>query len=198
MEDGRQVVNPLVEVLGEELANAVQAKLPEGKPFRLVEDGTFIPKSRFDEVNNRYKETQSALQERDSKIAELTQKASSVEELRLALDKTEQNYKTRISEIENTYQTRERELVIDTALNKANARNPKAVKSLLDFTKIQVENGQVNGLNEQLTELMKTDGYLFDAGVPLKAGNTSGGNNIIGNDPFDEQMRKAMKLPPKK
>jgi chromosome segregation ATPase len=169
------IKSQLVELVGEDVATQVVSKLPEGKSFHLLEEGSFIPKSRFDEVNTRYKDAQTALQERDSKLAELTKNATSIDELKQALVKTENDYQTKIKELETTYTTRERDMLIDSALTKSNARNPKAVRSLLDMNKVAVENGQIKGLDEQLTELLKTDDYLFNTGTsqPFKAGNPS-------------------------
>ena len=51
---------------------------------------------------------------------------------------------------------------IDTALTAAGAKNVKAVKPFIDTTKVKLgEDGKLTGLDEQLKEVQKTEGYLF-------------------------------------
>lgn len=59
-------------------------------------------------------------------------------------------------------QTRFQYNAIDTALTAAGAKNVKAVKPFIDTTKIKLgEDGKLTGLDEQLKEVQKTEGYLF-------------------------------------
>ena len=56
---------------------------------------------------------------------------------------------------------------IDLGLTKANVRNLKAVKSLLNMESIvEDEKGEYTGLTEQLDALKESDGYLFNASEP--------------------------------
>lgn len=51
---------------------------------------------------------------------------------------------------------------VNTALAAVGAKNTKAVKALLDMTKVKLgEDGELNGLDEQLELVQKTDSYLF-------------------------------------
>ena len=50
---------------------------------------------------------------------------------------------------------------VDAAILKSGGRNPQAIRSLLDMESITLDDeGKVTGLD--LTELKRTDGYLFD------------------------------------
>lgn len=52
---------------------------------------------------------------------------------------------------------------VDAALAKAGARNSKAVKALLDLGSVKLDDdGSLMGISEQLNDLRKSDGYLFD------------------------------------
>lgn len=54
---------------------------------------------------------------------------------------------------------------IDQSLSKANARNNKAIKGLLNMDEIKLDDdGNLTGLDEQIKSLQKSDSYLFDAG----------------------------------
>jgi len=53
---------------------------------------------------------------------------------------------------------------IDGALTAAGAKNNKAARALLDLSKVQLgEDGKLQGWQEQLEALQKSDGYLFAA-----------------------------------
>src|SRR5699024_5716531 len=60
-------------------------------------------------------------------------------------------------------QQKEYDFALTEALRDAKAKNPKAVKALLDSEAIKFENGQLVGLNEQLDALKQSDDYLFIA-----------------------------------
>ncbi|BDZ30621.1 phage scaffolding protein [Lactiplantibacillus sp. WILCCON 0030] len=54
---------------------------------------------------------------------------------------------------------------LDSALTDAKARNPKAVRGLLDMDKVKLtDDGKLDGFGEQLDALKKSDAYLFDEG----------------------------------
>ena len=51
---------------------------------------------------------------------------------------------------------------IDAALTAAGAKNTKAVRALLDTTKVKMgDDGKLTGWDEQLTAVKKSDAYLF-------------------------------------
>ncbi len=54
---------------------------------------------------------------------------------------------------------------LNTALTGAKVRNPKAIKGLLDMYKVKLtDDGKLEGVDDQLAALKKSDGYLFDEG----------------------------------
>ena len=51
---------------------------------------------------------------------------------------------------------------LDVAIAKSNPKNAKALKALLEIKNIKLEDGKLTGLEDQLTALKESDGYLFD------------------------------------
>lgn len=52
---------------------------------------------------------------------------------------------------------------VELALSGANAKNTKAVRALLDMSKVTMgEDGKLSGLDEQLSELKKSADYMFN------------------------------------
>lgn len=70
------------------------------------------------------------------------------------------------------------EMALDTAMEKAGARNSRAVMALIDREQISVKDGVVSGVGEQLEALKQSDPYLFadNGGKPYFGAPSSGGN----------------------
>lgn len=156
----------LKKLLGEDLYKQVQEKLGTEKKY-FFDEGEFIPKGRFDEVNNQNKELKTSLAERDTQLADLGEKAKGNEELTNKINELTEANKKIATDYETKIASREREYVIEGELSKIGAKNLKAVKALLDGEKIVVKDGQIAGLNEQIDALKKSDAYLFAETQPV-------------------------------
>ncbi len=85
---------------------------------------------------------------------------------------------------------------LDAALLRAGVRNPRAVRALLDESKLSMENDTICGLAPQLEALRVSDGYLFQAPVN---GSDEGGYVCTGrmhgaqeSAQFDKFLTAAM------
>ena len=164
----------LKELLGEELFNQVKEKLGDKKVF--VDDGNYIPKQRFDEVNNEKKELQQQLKERDSQLEELKKQAQDSQELQNKISELQQTN----DEVKNQYEQKMKEqkfnFALEQELMKAQAKNVKAAKALVDTEKISIDdNGNLIGFEEQLKQVKEENDYLF-------------GPELKGNRPDDTQQ----------
>lgn len=106
------------------------------------------------------------LDERDSQLKELATKAKGNEQLQATIDELKKSAK----EAEITYQTelaqQQKSFAIDKALTTAGALNNKAVSALLDLDKVDVKDGKLTGLDEQLAALKESDAFLFRTKEP--------------------------------
>lgn len=138
--------------------------LDEETADKVIEGfGKMIPKSRFDDKNEEVKELKEQLQQRDTQLTELQAKASGHEELQAQITALQQQNEQAQAEYQQQLQQKEFDFALTEALRDAKAKNPKAVKALLDSESIKYENGQLIGLSEQLEKLKKSDDYLFVA-----------------------------------
>jgi len=152
----------LKELLGEDLYNQVIAKLGDKHKIAVVSDGNWIPKDKFNEVNEAKKQAEEALKERDKQLADLKKAAEGNEELKKQIEQLQIENKTK----EQEYQTKLRDMAVTTAIKLAVAgqvHDPDLVAGLLDKSKIEVdENGNIKaGLDDQLKALRESKVFLF-------------------------------------
>ena len=167
----------------------------------MAENGRDVEKAKGDLATEKQKVTdlQTQLNEANGKIATLETQASDTTALnetiaQLKTDKTnlENELNTKVSQIQKTY-------AIENGVRDAKARNLKAVMAQLDMEKITYENGELNGLTEQL-EALKTgedtsflfgDAQVAPAGTHVATPPVSGGTPPTSKS-FAEAVSKAL------
>lgn len=190
----------LKELLGEELYEQVQEKIEEQDDDvkLIVNDGSFIPRDRLNSKNEEIEALKEQLEERDKQIEQLKEDSQTSDELQQKIeDLQEKNQETR-EELEAKLQQQQLDSEVEKSLLKAKARNPKAVKALLDFESVELDEDGVKGLNDQLEDLKENEPYLFEqeeeksskAGEDIRPDYDSGG----GSDATQERLRKMMGL----
>lgn len=138
----------------------------------------WIPKSRFDEVNNEMKKYRDTVTERDKQLDEL-KKASGdadalkkqIEELQGSNKKADEAYKAELHRLKV-------EMAVDKALGEARCKNIKATKSLLDLTNADFnDDGTVKGLKKQIEGLLADESskFLFDVQQETTITKVAGG-----------------------
>ena len=53
------------------------------------------------------------------------------------------------------------DFAVDKSLMSSKAKNPKAVKALLDLNNVEFDGDKIKGLEEQVKNIKKSDSYLF-------------------------------------
>ncbi|MFS8534850.1 MAG: phage scaffolding protein [Limnochordales bacterium] len=141
----------------------------------------WVPKARFDEVNEARKAAEAALQERDRQLAELKKAAGDSEALKKQIEELQEANKKATQE----YEAKLNELRIATAVKLAvagDAHDPDIVLHLLDRSKIVLnEDGSIKaGLDEQLKTLRETKPFLFKqqegSGLQIKGAKPADGS----------------------
>ena len=148
----------------------------------------YIPKARFDEVNNEKKKLELNLRDRDSQLEDLKNSTGDVEALKKQIETLQAENKTKDEEHAAEVKQLKVDAAVDAALASAKAKNATAVKALLkDLDKAELqEDGTIKGLSEQIEALQKSDDYLFEAkeskkmkgAKPGEAGNEDGDKGV--------------------
>ena len=113
------------------------------------------------------------------------------------------DYKTKYDELETKYNSDINALKVDnfvnTTLMGAKVKNLNIVKNALDMSKIELKDGQISGLNEQIDALKETDAYLFGdetKPAPLPNSNDVGLGSGKASKPIDGVEAEFLKRNP--
>jgi hypothetical protein len=158
-----------------------KAGIEEGKVDGVIADINkelpkhFIPKDKYNEVAEAKKKLEADLQGRDAQLEQLKSAAGNSEELKKQIEQLQADNKKASEEWQAKVAQMQLDFAIEKALAAAKAKNPKAVKALLDLEKVKLDGEQLLGLDDQLKELQKSDAYLFG-----ESGKVGSGTNPPG------------------
>lgn len=117
----------------------------------------FIPKSRFDEVNNTKKQLEKDLKDRDVQLENLKNSSGDVETMKQTIENLQRDNKVAKDNFEAELAKFKLESAIDTTLLGSNVINSRAVKALLDMDKIKLDGDVLIGINEQIEALKNAE-----------------------------------------
>lgn len=132
---------------------------------------SYVPKTQLDEKNAELETLKKSVKEHEKQLEELKKTAGNNEELtkQIAQLQAQNAEQKKAHEVEMNQLRLDN--AISTALTTAGAKNMKAVRSLIDDSKLKLgEDGKVAGLDDQIAALQKSDAYMFhDKTVKFKS-----------------------------
>ncbi|AUM88301.1 phage scaffolding protein [Clostridium botulinum] len=168
------------DIIGEEAFNALsedKRKELDKKDFEDVSSGSFISKTRFDQVNEQAKEYKKQVGERDKQINNLKEEYKDVDGLKEKVEQLELDNKTQ----KETYEKQLLDIAFNNALEKGlgafSIKDKKLIMTLIDKDKLKVDGDNVIGLKEQIEPLKTSHEYLFDKEIKGTGSFVTGGNN---------------------
>lgn len=150
----------LKKLLGDELYNQLMEKLGDKKVV-IFNEGDMLSKEEVANIIEENKQYKTQLEERDLQFKELKVNAIGNEQLISKITELENLNKATKEEYEAKIITIKKDTAIDLKLKDEKAKNTKAVKALLDLTKVTLDGEKLIGLDEQVKSLKETDSYLF-------------------------------------
>ena len=134
--------------------------------------------SKTEELKKANESLQSQIAERDKDLKTLKKQAGDNEELTDQFKELQSKYKQDTENLSKELQQTKLNSAVDSALGKAKVRNSKAAKALLNLDEVKLnEKGEVEGLDDQISSLQKSDSYLFDQGNKEPYQPQGGGGN---------------------
>lgn len=143
----------------------VQMGLTEELAQKVIDevvDGNFIPKSRFNEVNEENKALKQSVADRDKQLEDLKKSSGDNAELKKQIETLQQQNADQKKAHDAEMAQLKLDNAVEAALAAAGAKNAKAVKACIDMTNVKLgEDGKLTGWDEQLTAIQKSDPYMF-------------------------------------
>ena len=146
----------------------------------------FIPKARFDEVNETKKELEQQIQERDNQLKELQKKAKGNEELEKRIQELQEANKA----TKEQYEAKIKDMTITAAIQSklTDAKYPDLLLTKFDRSKLSIaEDGTVLGIDEQLTALKEQYKDLFKPDLKGREPNNIGGTPPGVKNPWSKE-----------
>jgi len=146
----------------------------------------FIPKARFDEVNETKKELEQQIQGRDNQLKELQKKAKGNEELEKRIQELQEANKA----TKEQYEAKIRDMTINAAIQSklTDAKYPDLLLTKFDRSKLSIaEDGTVLGVDEQLAVLKEQYKDLFKPDVKGKEPVNIGGGTPSIKNPWSKE-----------
>lgn len=151
----------------------------------------FIPKTRFDEVNNEKKKLELDLRDRDGQLETLKNSTGDVEAMKQQIATLQADNKAKDETHAAEIKKMKVDAAVEAALTSSGAINAKAVVPFLkdlDKAELADDDGTVKGLAEQIEALTKADDtkFLFTAkkqtqvkgAKPGESGNEEGDHGV--------------------
>ena len=156
--------------ISEELAaKAEKASLEELKGY--------VEKAKHDEVVEENKALKASVSDRDKQLETLKASAGDNEELKKQIE----DMKKQNADQEKAHKAEMAQLrldnAIDAALTAAGAKNGKAVKALIDVSKVKLgEDGKLSGWDDQIKAIQKSDAFMCQWEARTISGASSRGH----------------------
>lgn len=143
----------------------IEMGLTEDQAKKVMDsiDGDFVTKTRFNEINEENKTLKKSVSDRDKQLEDLKKSSGDNATLQQQIsDLQKQNADQQKAHDDELAQLKF-DNAVEMALNGAKAKNIKAVRAMLDDSKMKMgEDGKLSGFDEQIEALKKSDPYMFD------------------------------------
>jgi len=147
-----------------------------------------------DGLQSQIDDYKEQIKQRDEQLDTLSKQAKDNEELAAEIERLKEENKTTADEFQEKLNKQAFDFALERALNKAGAKNEKAVKALLDVESIKLDGDTLLGLDDQLKGLKESDEYLFQQEEEKKPKIVNEGNPKGGagkeEDPFSKILAK--------
>ena len=163
----------LKNALGEELFGQVTAAIDaynaaeehKDTPIKLADlsGGGYVSKDKHAALEA---ETAGYKQQLDTLTAQLQtiKDAKTADpDTKAALEALQQKYDADTKTLQEQIGKAQFDGLLGAALAGSRARSVKALRGMLDMEKLKVEDGKLTGFDEQLADIRKSDGYLFES-----------------------------------
>ncbi|EKQ52761.1 MULTISPECIES: phage scaffolding protein [unclassified Clostridium] len=174
----------LKEIIGEELFKMLpeeKQKEFENKDYEDISNGPFIPKQRFDKVNEESKTYKKQAMEREQQILELKNQYGDIENLKSKIIELENESRNQKESYEKELENINFNNLLEKNLDAFNVKDKTLIMTLLNKEALKVDGENILGLKEQMETIKKERDYLFEKEVKgTSSFSTGGGSPNLG------------------
>jgi len=174
----------LKEIIGEELFKMLseeKQKEFENKDYEDISNGPFIPKQRFDKINEDAKTYKKQAMEREQQILELKNQYADIENLKNKIIDLENENKNQKENYEKELADITFNNLLEKNLNAFNVKDKTLIMTLLNKEDLKVDGENILGLKEQVEAIKKERDYLFEKEINgTSSFSTGGGSQNLG------------------
>ena len=151
----------------------------------------FIPKDRFDQVNNEKNDYKAQMLDRDKQLETLKKGAKDNEELTKKIEELQNANQTAKADYDKKIMDIQIDNAVDSALRNAKAKNTIAAKAFIDRSKLKLEGEKILGLDEQIKAITEGEEtkFLFDVVNQQSTNKISGLIPAASNNPKDPNFK---------
>lgn len=164
----------LIDIVGEEVFEGLDEKIKKDYAEKelIINDGAYIPKAKFDSLNETKKDLEAQLRETNDKVQELSK--VNAEELQSKLDELQQKYDNDLKEANDKYDAREYEYKLKDYIKAEKFSSKSSQKAyyeeLLNKHLEFDEEGNLKGYDAYKTEYQENDPGAFIKEEPKQEG----------------------------
>ncbi len=155
-----------------EIVDGKLTKASVDKILNTYHDGIKASEDKVKTLTESEKGLKNEIATRNKDLTEL--KKLDADGLQKKLDELQGSYDTLKTESEKNLKEVTRNMLLENALGKSKAKDLNDIKKFIDMEKVIVDGEKLIGLEDQLTELEKNKGYLFNIDEPTKAVDLGG------------------------
>lgn len=124
----------------------------------------FAAKTAVEEIEEENRRLKQSVSERDKQLETLKKSDGDHAQLKKQIEELQKQNADQKKSHDAELSRLRLDNAVNAALTAAGAKNAKAVKALIDLTKVKLaEDGKLSGWDEQLAPLLKSDSYLFES-----------------------------------
>ena len=189
----------LVDIVGKEVYDSLsdEVKKQYGEKELIINDGTYIPKAKFDSLNEQKKDLENQLKETNDKVQELSK--VDTEELKKQIEDLQKKYEEDTKALNSKYEAREYDIKLNDYTKDLKFSSNSAKKSFMNDLKskeLKFENDKLVGFDDFVNSYKETDPSAFikeENNEPGVTANT-GDNHNDKEDTDDAFINKVMGL----
>lgn len=172
--------------LTDEQISKIQASMKENK---IYETSLENADERYNKLKTQKDDLKSQLDTANTTIEDLKKNNKDNE----TLQNTIKEHEATIENLKKEAETKDFNYALDSALKESKCKNNKAIKALLNMEGIKIQEGKLEGLEEQIKILKESDGYLFDIeGKPNSTGSIGNYGRSKGNIGITKEQFEKM------